>query len=142
MHPCKVTPKPPRDMERPGKKSGAAWFPSCGIRRERRYNTVLNATLDKHLVNIDNISKQGCFVLTTIDSFQIGEDISITIKEFSDQTPISCIIHRRVEWGSKDKAAGIGVEFLSMSEIQRNELGVLLAKCEKKMEKELQMMSD
>jgi len=45
---------------------------------------VLNATLDKHLVNIDNISKQGCFVLTTIDSFQIGGKVSVTIKEFSD----------------------------------------------------------
>lgn len=81
----------------------------CGVRRERRHNKVLNATLDKHLVNIDNISKQGCFVLTTIDCYEIGDKISIMIKEFSDQTPISCIIHRRVEWGEMEKAAGVGV---------------------------------
>jgi Tfp pilus assembly protein PilZ len=114
----------------------------CGVRRERRYSTVLNATLNDHLVNIDNISKHGCFVLTTIESFQIGEEVSITIKEFCDQAPISCIIHRRVDWGEKDNAAGIGVEFLSMTETQRNELGELLSTCEEKMEKELQFMND
>lgn len=48
-------------------------------------------------------------MLTTIDCYEIGDKISIMIKEFSDQTPISCIIHRRVEWGEMEKAAGVGV---------------------------------
>jgi Tfp pilus assembly protein PilZ len=114
-------------------------LPACPIRRERRYSIHLNATLDKHQVNINNISKHGCFVLTTLDSFQLGDEVSVTVKEFSDQTSIPCIIHRRVEWGNKEQAAGIGVEFLSMTEMQRSELDGLLEECAKKMEKDLEM---
>ena len=114
-------------------------LPASAIRRERRYNVVLNATLNGHLVNINNISKQGCFVLTTIDSFQLGDEIALTIKEFSDQTPIPCIIHRQVEWGSKEQAAGFGIEFLSMTDLQRGALEALLAECAQKMEKDLEM---
>lgn len=114
-------------------------LPARAVRRERRYSIHLNAMLDKHLVNINNISKQGCFVLTTMDSFQLGGENLITVKEFSDQTPIPCIIHRRVEWGSKEQAAGIGIEFLSMTEIQRSELDALLTECAKKMETDLEM---
>jgi Tfp pilus assembly protein PilZ len=112
---------------------------ACAIRRERRYNVLLNASLEKHLVNINKISKHGCFVLTTMDSFQLGSKVLISINEFSDQTPIPCIIHRRVEWGSKEQAAGIGVEFLSMTETQSGELETLLAVCEQKMEKDMEM---
>jgi Tfp pilus assembly protein PilZ len=75
-----------------------------------------------------------------MDSFQLGGEILITVKEFNDQTPIPCIIHRRVEWGSMEQAAGIGVEFLSMTEIQRSELEALLAECMKKIEKDLEMI--
>ncbi len=74
-----------------------------------------------------------------MDSFQLGDEIPITVKEFADQTPIACIIHRRVEWGSKEQAAGIGVEFLSMTDLQRNELEALLEECATKMEKDLEM---
>ncbi|MRR06312.1 MAG: PilZ domain-containing protein [Deltaproteobacteria bacterium] len=114
-------------------------LPACAIRRERRYTIHLNATLDNNRVNINNISKHGCFVLTTLDSFQFGDEVSVTVKEFSDQTTIPCIIHRRVEWGNKEQAAGIGVEFLSMTETQRSELDGLLEECAKKMEKDLEM---
>jgi len=114
-------------------------LPACAVRRERRYSIHLNATLDKHLVNINNISKHGCFVLVTLDSFQLGDEVFITVREFSDQAPIPCIIHRRIEWGSKEQAAGIGVEFLSMTEMQRSELDVLLEECAKKMEKDFVM---
>jgi len=113
--------------------------PACSVRRERRYGIHLNATLGEHLVNINNISKHGCFVLTTLGSFQLGDEVYLTVKEFSDNTPIQCIIHRRVEWGSKEQASGIGVEFLSMTEIQRNELEAWLEECAKKMEKDLEM---
>ncbi len=114
-------------------------LPASAIRRERRYDVILNATLNGHQVNINNISKQGCFVLTTMDSFQLGDEIPVKFKEFTDQTPIPCLIHRRVEWGRKEQAAGIGVEFLSITDVQRSELEALLAECAQKMERDLEM---
>ncbi len=119
--------------------NGSKLFPACAVRRERRYDVILNATLNRNLVNINNISKQGCFLLTTLDSFHLGDEILLSIKEFTDQTPIPCIIHRQIEWGCKGQAAGIGVEFLSMTDLQRGELEALLAECAQKMEKDLEM---
>jgi len=113
-------------------------LPACAVRRERRYNVILNAMLNEHPVNINNISKQGCFVLTTSSSFQLGDEIPLNIREFTDQTPIPCIIHRHIEWGRKEQAAGIGVEFLTMTDSHRSELDALLAECALKMEKDLQ----
>jgi len=116
------------------------FLPASAIRRERRYSTLLNASLGTELVNINNISKHGCFVLTTMNSFQLGDEISMTIKEFSDETPISCIIHRRVAWGSSMHAAGIGVEFLSLTDAQQSQLEILLTECAQSMERDLEMV--
>jgi Tfp pilus assembly protein PilZ len=113
-------------------------LPACAIRRERRYSVILNAMIDELLVNINNISKHGCFVMTTINSFNIGDEILLTVKEFNDEPPIPCLIHRIVEWGNKDLAAGIGVEFLSMTEIQRTELDTILSEGALKMEKDME----
>ena len=112
-------------------------LPAHAIRRERRYSIILNAMLDNHQVNINNISSKGCFVMTTMNSYQIGGEIYLTVKEFNDETPIHCLVHRLVEWGNKNLAAGIGVEFLSMTEIQQTELETILTECEIKMEKDL-----
>lgn len=108
------------------------------IRHERRYNIILNAIKDDEKYNISNISSKGCFVMSTTTWHRIGEEVLLTIKEIKDETPIPCIIHRVVEWGSKELAAGIGVEFLSMTEIQRAELEIILKGCELQMEKDLQ----
>lgn len=112
--------------------------PARAIRRELRYNINLNALLDKHKVNINNISKQGCYVLTTLSSFKTGDKVDLVVNEFNDDTPILCLINRVVEWGNNDLAAGIGLEFISMTKIQRTVLDSILSDCETKMEKDLE----
>lgn len=50
-----------------------------------------------------------------------------------------CIIHRSAKWSSPEHAAGIGVEFLCMTDVQQNKLEAWLETCADKMEKELEM---
>jgi hypothetical protein len=109
-------------------------LPGRRLRREPRYNIFLNVVLDGCLTHITNISGRGSYILTTDKSLQAGDEISITLEELSDQTPIRCIIKRKVEWGSKFQAAGIGVEFISMTDTQRSELDSILQGFNEKME--------
>jgi hypothetical protein len=113
-------------------------LPGLAVRRAPRYPIVLNARIDGKPFNINNLSKQGCFIVTTSDAFQLGDEVSIAIKEFSDDTPILSLINRRIEWGSKG-LAGIGVEFLVMNRLQQSEVEWVLEECTQKMEKALEL---
>lgn len=103
-----------------------AKLPARILRRESRYNLFLNVVLDGRLTHITNISRRGCYILTTEESLAVGDEISITIEELSDQTPLRCIIRRKVGWGSKYQAAGVGVEFAAMTQKQRSEFDAIL----------------
>ena len=103
-----------------------AGFQGRRLRREPRYNIFLNVVLNGCLTHIVNISRRGSYILTTDGSLGTGHEVSITIDELSDRTPLKCAIRRKVEWGSKYQAAGIGVEFVSMTDSQRSELDTVL----------------
>jgi Tfp pilus assembly protein PilZ len=100
--------------------------PGRRLRREPRYNIFLNVVLNGHLTHIANISRRGSYILTTDGSLGTGDEVSITIDELRDKTPVKCMIRRKVEWGSKYQVAGIGVEFVSMTDSQRSELDTVL----------------
>jgi len=101
-------------------------LPARSIRREKRYQTYLNVVQDNHRANITDISRRGCFIMTTETSHLIGEEMYISIVELQDQTLIRCIVRNKVEWGNKYVAAGIGVEFASMTDQQQSELDTIV----------------
>ncbi len=103
-----------------------AKLPARVLRREPRYNLFLNVVLNGQRTHISNISRRGSYILTTDESLMPGDEISITIDELTDRTPLRCIIRRKVEWGTRFQAAGIGVEFVSMTQKQRSELDAIL----------------
>lgn len=92
------------------------------IRRSQRHKIFLNVTLDNQTSNTSDISRNGCFIFTTGETYNPGDEISIRLLELSDQTPIPCTIMRKVHWGAKFTPAGIGVDFISITEAQRDEL--------------------
>ena len=103
-----------------------ATFPGRAIRREQRYSIFLNAMLGEHLTIVTNLSRRGCFIFTTDESLRVGDTVSFSTVELGDQTPIRCVIRRKVEWGSEYLSAGVGVEFLSMTEPQRTRLDAII----------------
>jgi hypothetical protein len=111
-----------------------ARLPGQRLRREPRYNIFMNVVLNGCLTNVTNISRRGSYILTTEESLKTGDEVSVSLEEVSDRTPIRCVIKRKVEWGCKYQAAGIGVEFLSMTDSQQSELDSILQSLNKKME--------
>ncbi len=103
-----------------------ARLPARMLRREPRYNLFLNVVLKGQLTHITNISRRGSYILTTDETLAAGDEISITIEELSDHTPLRCVVRRKVEWGSRYQAAGVGVEFVDMTQRQHSEFDALL----------------
>lgn len=97
------------------------------IRRTRRYKICLNVKLDGYLTNTSDVSKTGCFILICDESYKVGSEILVHFNELSDQTPIPCKIMRRVNWGNTYLAAGIGVEFMAMTESQRSQFEAMIS---------------
>jgi len=110
-------------------------LPPRPIRRDQRFNIFLNVTWNHQLTHITNISRRGCFILAPGKSPRVGDKIAITIAELSDQTPVRCVIRRKIEWGNRFQAAGIGVEFDSMTTSQRSELDAILLELSERMGK-------
>jgi Tfp pilus assembly protein PilZ len=110
-------------------------LPARRIRLEQRYNIFLNVVQNDKLTHITNFSKRGSFILTTEKSLKVADEASLTIAELSDQTPLKFIIRRKIEWGKKFQPAGIGVEFVSMTNTQRRELDAMLLEFNERMEK-------
>ncbi|NVN93243.1 MAG: PilZ domain-containing protein [Desulfuromonadales bacterium] len=103
------------------------------IRRAQRHKIFLNVTLDEQMSNTADISRNGCFIFTTGETFKPGDEIFVRFLELGDQTPIPCTIMRKAQWGAKFAPAGIGVDFISMTEPQRIELeSIFLEHHEKK----------
>jgi Tfp pilus assembly protein PilZ len=97
------------------------------IRKTKRYKICLNVKLEDYLTNTLDVSKSGCFIFIADESYKVGQDIFVYFNELSDKTAIQCKIMRRVDWGNKYLAAGIGVDFVSMTESQRIQLGSILS---------------
>jgi Tfp pilus assembly protein PilZ len=97
------------------------------IRRSQRYKIFLNVKFDTHIANTADISRSGCFIFTTETSYKAGDNMFVYFMELSDQTPIPCKVMRSVNWGNKYLPAGIGVDFISMTELQRSELEAIFS---------------
>ena len=111
-----------------------AALPARTIRREQRYGFYMNAIMGDCHTTITDISRRGSFIFGIEISHKVGDEITISPKELTDQTPIKCLVRRKLEWGSRFLPAGIGVEFLSMTEAQTAELESLISDYAKKLE--------
>jgi Tfp pilus assembly protein PilZ len=69
-----------------------------------------------------NISRGGAFLHAT-QPFQRGDTVWLQFKELADPAPIKTRVCWRIEWGSESRSIpGIGVEFETLSESQREEI--------------------
>ncbi len=115
-----------------------ATFPARSIRREPRYNVLLNAVLDNNMTLITDISKSGCFIFTADKSLKEGDKVEFSTTDLGDRTPITGLIRRKVEPGNDGVIPGIGVDFLFMTETQKINMAALLTKYLKRMIKLLE----
>jgi len=101
--------------------------PARAIRREQRYGFYINILIGEFRTTITDISRRGSFIFGTELTHNVGDQISITAIELSDQTPIKCLVRRKVQWGTRFLPAGIGVEFTSITESQSAEIEKLIS---------------
>ena len=109
----------------------ACWHsPARKLRSEERkrlhYNVLLSTkprfepqTLIR-TVTMD-VSPSGCFLFSSA-RFQLGARVWIRIMDLYDKTPIRCVIRHKRRWGEAMAIPGIGVEFETISDRQRQAL--------------------
>lgn len=109
----------------------ACWHsPARKLRAEERktlhYNVLLSTkprfdpqTLIR-TVTMD-VSRNGCFLFSSA-RFQVGARVWIRIMDLYDKTPIRCVVRHKRRWGEAMVIPGIGVEFESINERQREAL--------------------
>src|ERR1039457_3624239 len=100
--------------------------PARSLRCDPRYNIELNAMLGDYLTLITDISKSGCYIFTIDETLQLGDEIAFSTTGLGDQTPIVCLIRRKIDWENDGVVPGIGVDFLTMTAAQRKNLDALL----------------
>lgn len=109
----------------------ACWNnPPRKLRSEERkpfhYNVLLSTTRQFdaqtliRTITMD-VSRKGCFLFSSA-RFQVGGRVWLRIMDIYDQTPISGIIRHKIKWGEAMVVPGIGLEFETISENQRQSL--------------------
>lgn len=68
-----------------------------------------------------NVSHKGCFLFSSA-RFHVGARVWMRIMDLYDQTPISGIVRHKIKWGEAMAVPGIGVEFETISDHQRQSL--------------------
>jgi hypothetical protein len=96
------------------------------VRRNQRYNIYLNIMIDGRKCVVTDISRCGCFIIGADLPFAPGEYVNITVNELMDDTPISVLVRRNIQWGTNYMVPGLGAEFITMSAGQRNTLEQIL----------------
>lgn len=94
-------------------------------RKKVFFNTYLQTSgSDEPLrTNLWDISEGGCFVITTDNQRKEGEEVTITIHDLNDKTPIQGEIKWLKSWGSDaHKLPGYGLEFKEISDSQVQEI--------------------
>lgn len=77
--------------------------------------------------NLWDISEGGCYVISTNEK-QMGDHIWLTINELLDKTPICSEVKWKKSWGtSTNKLPGFGVEFVDITNQQREEINSILS---------------
>jgi PilZ domain len=104
--------------------------PPRKLRSEERqplhYNVLLSTTRDFdprtliRTVTMD-VSSKGCFLFSS-SRFQLGGRVWMRIIDLYDKSPISGIVRHKRKWGEAMVVPGIGIEFESISESQRQAL--------------------
>ena len=95
-------------------------------RKPLHYNVLLSTTRQFdpqtliRTVTLD-VSRKGCFLFSSA-RFQVGARVWLRIMDLYDQTPISGIVRHKIKWGEAMAVPGIGVEFETISENQRQSL--------------------
>lgn len=68
-----------------------------------------------------NLSLSGCFVYAN-EEYEIDSQVLIEFAELVDKTPIIATVQYQLKWGTPLKVAGLGLEFVSITERQISEL--------------------
>jgi hypothetical protein len=109
----------------------ACWdSPARKLRSEERkplhYNVLLSTTSEFdprtliRTVTMD-VSSNGCFLFTSA-RFQLGGRVWLRIVDLYDKSPISGIVRHKRKWGEAMVVPGIGIEFETITESQRQSL--------------------
>ncbi len=68
-----------------------------------------------------NLSCGGCFIFT-VASWRPGQPCWVVFQELADRTPIRCEVRHVVDWGTRLRVPGIGVEFTDIRAGQADEI--------------------
>jgi len=109
----------------------ACWnSPARKFRSEERkpfhYNVLLSTTREIdpqtliRTVTMD-VSRNGCFLFSSA-RFQLGGRVWLRIVDLYDKSPISGIVRHQLKWGEAMVVPGIGIEFETINESQRQAL--------------------
>lgn len=109
----------------------ACWnSPARKFRSEERkplhYNVLLSTTREFdprtliRTVTMD-VSSNGCFLFSSA-RFQLGGRVWLRIVDLYDKSPISGIVRHKLKWGEAMVVPGIGIEFETINESQRQAL--------------------
>ncbi|OGT96441.1 MAG: hypothetical protein A2X80_13270 [Geobacteraceae bacterium GWB2_52_12] len=71
-----------------------------------------------------NISRRGCF-LVNFQPWLIGEFGWLVFPDLKDTTPIQIRVCTSIQWGESRSLPGIGVEFVELTDSQRDEITLL-----------------
>jgi Tfp pilus assembly protein PilZ len=63
----------------------------------------------------------GCFIFSTHE-WDLRTEVSFTVVEFPDPSPISGEVRWQIPWGKSQRIPGIGVKFVTIREDQRRYL--------------------
>ncbi|WP_320007921.1 PilZ domain-containing protein [Maridesulfovibrio sp.] len=109
-------------------------FTARSLRGTKRANKVLNVLLNRDINSKNshmeksvalNFSEEGCF-LYSVSRWRKGDTLWIAIMELNDKTPIKSEVQWAVPWGVKSQMPGIGVNFLSLSEDQADQIEAII----------------
>nr|WP_203544873.1 PilZ domain-containing protein [Desulfovibrio sp. JC010] len=109
-------------------------FTARSLRGTKRANKVLNVLLNRD-ISIPkshmeksvalNFSAEGCF-LYSVSKWKKGDTLWIAIMELDDKAPIKAEVQWVVPWGIKSQMPGLGVNFLSLSEEQADQIDAII----------------
>jgi hypothetical protein len=68
-----------------------------------------------------DVSSNGCFLFSSA-RFQLGGRVWLRIIDLYEKTPISGIVRHKLKWGEAMVVPGIGIEFETITESQRQSL--------------------
>lgn len=115
-------------------KDSCRSFTARSLRGTKRTNKVLHVLLNRDINSPQshmeksvalNFSAEGCF-LYAVSKWKREDTLWITIMELDDKTPIKAQVQWVVPWGVKSQMPGIGVNFLSLSEEQADQIDAII----------------